>query len=431
MSTETLNNSLDESNKYISNLSKVEKISVIDLNNLSNSDSMKQKITNDSNLKSLVRTHFKEWNEVSLKSYSRYGINMSSLQSRLVELWYNLWNFWPKWDWVDWDFWGNTFVWIINVQKSLWMVATWVADLSLLQFLFPSTFRTLNKTTTGRSINDTDEYLKNSINSYKEWLEIKKLDVINKTKEDLIVLKEDIVDEQNKKSIISESYIDNSEIDTTIETNDIEKDFIKLNEHYSKYNIDSVPVHKQKDVKEMLAVMPDSLEAIICRNAINNPDFSSKKPFLAQDLSTRTAYIYYPDPKEFHTTYAWHWSWGRGIQWVKNWNISNIPWSNSTSLWSKKLKANWGRGNYKYRINVDWLEPIKKRINLNKSAAKYDDPSSFWNSTDNSRLIRIHESNRKYTAWCTWLPNDIAKKFYTSVKKYRWWSQEVFLSLNA
>lgn len=392
---------------------------------------MKEKVTNDSNLKSLVRTHFKEWNEASLESYSRYGINMSSLQARLVELWYNLWKFWPKGNWVDWDFWGNTFVWIINVQKSLWMVATWVADLSLLQFLFPSTFRTLNKKTTGRSISGTDEYLKNSILSYKEWLESKKLDAINKTKEDLVVLKEDIVIEQKERVSVSEDIIDQNKENKNIETNDSEKDFIKLNEHYSKYNIDAVPPYKQKDVKEMLAVMPDSLEAIICRNAINNPNFSSKKPFLAQDLSTMTAYIYYPTPKEFFTTYAWHWSWWNGFEWVKNWNISNISWSNSTSLWTKNLKANWGRWNYKYRINVDWLEPIKKRVNLNKTTAMYDDPSSFWNSTDNSRLIRIHESESNYTAWCTWLKNDVAKKFYASVKKHRWWSQEVFLSLNA
>ncbi|MEA3387433.1 MAG: hypothetical protein U9Q66_03470 [Patescibacteria group bacterium] len=86
MSTETLNNSLNESNRFISNLSDTEKSSVIYLSNLSNSQSMKEKITNDSNLKSLVRGHFKEWNEASLESYSRYGINMSSLQARLVEL---------------------------------------------------------------------------------------------------------------------------------------------------------------------------------------------------------------------------------------------------------------------------------------------------------------------------------------------------------
>ena len=37
------------------------------------------------------------------------------------------------------------------------------------------------------------------------------------------------------------------------------------------------------------------LQAIMERNATNNPDFSHTQPFIAHDLATQQAFIYYPD----------------------------------------------------------------------------------------------------------------------------------------
>lgn len=173
--------------------------------NLTDSWAMKNTISNDSSLKKIVKTHFKEANTRALSTYSRYWVNMTSLQQSLVNYWFDLWRFWVQQNWVDWDFWTNTFVAIIGIQKSLWLKPTGVIDLSLMKYLFPRTFRTMNKKE-GRSERQVKDYVKERISGYNEWLWEEKYIVLNQTKKRINTLKLDrTIEPRLKKKKISNS----------------------------------------------------------------------------------------------------------------------------------------------------------------------------------------------------------------------------------
>lgn len=155
-----------------------------DIVDLSNTHSMREKIKQDPEMKKLVYGRFKRENLRVLLPYSRYGINMKTLQKKLVGLWYDLWNFWPKKNGVDGDFWVNTFVWILWVQRALGMKTTWVANLEFLRYLYPHTFRTLNRKE-GRGIKETQMYVQQRVDWYREQVEQAKAEIIAGTKKQL------------------------------------------------------------------------------------------------------------------------------------------------------------------------------------------------------------------------------------------------------
>lgn len=199
---------------------------------------------------------------------------------------------------------------------------------------------------------------------------------------------------------------------------------IELNESYNKYNIDTVPENKKEDVLKIISAMPEWWDAIVCRNAIKNPDFSASKPFIAQNLTYKTAAIYYPWDESATIIPINHWAW---IWWI--WEVSNVNWSHWTSLWSKELVAQWG-GKYQFRLVVKGLEPLVAKFKFNRWEAMKHDPADFWNSNDESRVIRIHETKDSHrTTWgCSWLSNWDAQKLYSAIKRSWWGAQETFVS---
>lgn len=180
-----------EWSKYLNSLAENQKESFSELSKITNTTQMKEKINSDLDLKKSVRWHFKNWNELILKNYERYGLNILSLQQKLVDLGYDLWKFWVNKNWVDGDFWTNTFIWIIQLQKALGQDPTWVANLDLIKFLFPKTFKTLNKNE-GRSIDETREHVSTSIEKYKEYISKWKTKTIKETKKEVNFLNNNI-----------------------------------------------------------------------------------------------------------------------------------------------------------------------------------------------------------------------------------------------
>ena len=198
---------------------------------------------------------------------------------------------------------------------------------------------------------------------------------------------------------------------------------IELNSSYDKYNIDNVPDGKKDDVMKIIETMPEWGDTIVCRNAIKNPSFSSNKSFMVQNLTYKTAVIYYPWKEKASIIPINHWSW---INWI--WEVSNINWSHWTSLWSKELRA---QGWDKYRLVVKWLEPLVEKFKFNRGEAMEHDPAEFWNSNDEWRLIRIHETKSSHrTTWggCSGIESWNAKELYDAIKKAWWWAQEIFVS---
>ncbi len=199
---------------------------------------------------------------------------------------------------------------------------------------------------------------------------------------------------------------------------------IELNETYDKYNIDAVPENKREDVLKVIAAMPEWWDAIVCRNAIKNPDFSANKPFIAQNLTYKTAAIYYPWDEKVTIIPVNHWSW---IWWIGA--VSNVSWSHWTSLWSKELIAQWW-GKYQFRLVVKWLEPLVAKFRFDRGEAMEHDPAEFGNSNDEARVIRIHETStwNKNTRGCTGMSSWDAQKLYSAIKNAWWWAQETFVS---
>jgi hypothetical protein len=161
---------------------------------------MKNKVESDEGLKNLVYTHFKGWNEWALLTYAKYWVNVATLQKRLVDLWYNLWSYWVNWNWVDGDFGTLTFVSIIDVQKSLGLEPTWIANVDLLKFLFPKVFKSLNAKL-GRWVNETNNYLEERIASYREWLEEGKKGIIQNTKREIKEVKNKVVKSKTSRKV--------------------------------------------------------------------------------------------------------------------------------------------------------------------------------------------------------------------------------------
>ena len=69
---------------------------------------------------------------------------------------------------------------------------------------------------------------------------------------------------------------------------------IEMNNHYDKYTLDKVPENRRDDAEKVIKAMPEWWDKIVCRNAINTPNFSANRPFIAHNLSYKTAGIYYP-----------------------------------------------------------------------------------------------------------------------------------------
>lgn len=146
---------------------------------------------------------------------------------------------------------------------------------------------------------------------------------------------------------------------------------------------------------------PWKLDKFIDRHASNNPNFSSDKPFLLQDLRNQKAYIYYPGG-EIEECSATHGANG----------VSNVNNSHGTSLGSKELipDSNGPRNGNSilYRTAVKGLESC--------------------NQSDLSRLIRIHEQHWWATWGCTGLPLDVMKRFDAAIDSAGGGAQEIFLS---
>ncbi|MFK7780682.1 MAG: peptidoglycan-binding domain-containing protein [Candidatus Gracilibacteria bacterium] len=158
---------------------------------LSDSDSMRGQIAGDNNMSELVNTHFRESNEKVLSTYSKYGLNMNSLQQSLVDHNYDLGGYGKQKNGVDGYFGKYTFVALVNLQKALGQKPTGIVDLTLLKLLFPHTFRTLNKNE-GRSEKETGEFVGERIKGYKEGLSEKKTLVIKATQKKLVRLNSEL-----------------------------------------------------------------------------------------------------------------------------------------------------------------------------------------------------------------------------------------------
>lgn len=143
--------------------------------------------------------------------------------------------------------------------------------------------------------------------------------------------------------------------------------------------------------------MQKNLATVVDRHAQNDPHFSSDQPFLAQDISTQTAFIYYPGGR-IETCSATH-----GTNGINNKNNSH-----GSSLGSKRLTQGWKWDGMKYRLIVDGLE--------------------WCNANDKERLIRVHEQHWSATYGCTGLPETQMAAFDAAVGSAGWGAQETFQS---
>lgn len=105
---------------------------------------------------------------------------------------------------------------------------------------------------------------------------------------------------------------------------------------------------------------------MLWRHAENNKQFrvENDQPFLAQDVSTQQAFIYYPGGK-IEVSRAYHGSGKIG---------DNRHGKHGTTLGSKALSEGHKGGNYRYRLYIKGLE---EGVNHN----------------DHDRLVRMHEKN--------------------------------------
>ncbi len=158
-------------------------------------------------------------------------------------------------------------------------------------------------------------------------------------------------------------------------------------------------IHKAFEWKVEPA-MHTKLLTVIERHAKNNPNFSADQPFLAHDVGTKQAFVYFP-PGEAVVCWATH-----GYAGI--WNVSG---SGATSLGSKRLSEWWSDAKMESRTIVHGLESC--------------------NANDEQRLIRVHEWRRggnSKTEWCTGLPPEIAERLQQTVKTAGGGAQETFNS---
>lgn len=125
---------IEQLNSNINILNEEQQSSLDNILKYSNPKDMKYLVNRDREIKKLVKTYFKKENEKVLA-----WISMEQLQQKLLESWQKLWPYWPNGDWVDGDFWINTFVWIINIQKILGYKPTWILTKELIKEIFSET----------------------------------------------------------------------------------------------------------------------------------------------------------------------------------------------------------------------------------------------------------------------------------------------------
>ncbi len=153
----------------------------------------------------------------------------------------------------------------------------------------------------------------------------------------------------------------------------------------------------KKQVKD--PIMQEKLLKVLERNAKNNPNFNANQPFLAHDVGTKQAFVYFPDGS-VEVCPATHGYAG----------IGNKEGGGGTSLGSKLL-APWFEGwKLKYRTIVRWLESC--------------------NANDEQRLVRVHEWRwpGTKTAGCSGLLTEVAARLKEAVKSAGGGAEEVFNS---
>ncbi len=206
--------------------------------------------------------------------------------------------------------------------------------------------------------------------------------------------------------------------------------YVKLNKSYNQFTLDKVPKNTRDDVAKIIKTLPKWWGPLVIRNAIKNPKFSAKKPMVIQNLSYKTAVIYYPWQEKADVVPVLHWNWLPNKNWshIRN-EVSNIKNSNWSSLWSKYLEAS-SNESYQYRLIVHWEERWKK-YSMTREEAQNIDATILWNSNDESRYIRTHEKNLDtyHTAWCVWLPVWVARKLFKATQKYWGADLEIFVSV--
>lgn len=158
-------------------------------------------------------------------------------------------------------------------------------------------------------------------------------------------------------------------------------------------------IHEAFKSKVSDPTMQAKLLNILERHAKNNPNFSANEPFLAHDVGTKQAFVFFP-PGEALVCWATH---GYGGVW-------NVSEGGGTSLGSKRLSKWWEWNGMDSRTIVHGLESCNKN--------------------DEQRLIRVHEwrwSGTK-TAGCTGLPPEIAERLQQAVITAGGGAQETFNS---
>lgn len=229
-----------------------------DFLNSTNISSMKMEIDNNPELKKIVDKDFNEINLSYLSTYEKYGINMKTLQNELLKKWFDLWKYW-----ADGHFWSYTFIAIVKFQKSMWLEVTWLANKDLLKFIYPNVFVTLNKNE-WRSVNDTLDYVKNTISNYSEWIKTKK-DVIKlETQKEVKKVKNELINKNNAK-------------DKDLDSEKAENDFINEIKKYKELKkIQLSVINEQKDDSNKkindLTLKIDELKEKIEANKISNEE---------------------------------------------------------------------------------------------------------------------------------------------------------------
>lgn len=186
-------------------------------------------------------------------------------------------------------------------------------------------------------------------------------------------------------------------------------------------NNEGIPEEEMRRIRDRVTTIRDAfaragipewtmgtLENMIWRHASNNPkmfaqvepgtDKLKEFPFMAQDLSTKQAFIYYPGG-QVEVTRAFH---GSGP-------IGNIPESHGSSLGSKRLEKWFTGGKYRYRL---YMKGLEHGINHN----------------DHKRLNRVHEKSGGNTIGCTGLPHAVMARFHSAVSQAGGGFQETFIS---
>lgn len=377
-----------EFSKFNESLSENEKEAFLSLSKMTNTEAMVSKINRDPTLTNLVSKHFKEWNQNILSNYSAYGISVRTLQDKLVKEGFYLWPYWNKW--VDWEFWPYTFVAILKIQKALWQKASWVANLDLLKFIFPKTFKTLNKNE-WRNIVDTKKYVDQKIKNYNEFLKETKIKLEPDTKKDLENFVKDSYKKEQAKTQEKSDSNDNSDKSEFI---------IKLLNYYDKRG-KSIDVDTKVKRKNNLKTIKD-----ISRT--NNWFYSYEKQDNFFSASEKLANYALKNWAKTATNYCWKWVWNTlnnfWVKWLPDRRRDWYKWSefldNNPSF--IKVKINNIREARKWAILVydKWFWPTKARRNYWHVEIKITDNKFFYWMFDSAPGWSVNAYKQK--SWFTW-----------------------------